>query len=258
MDYGTRQVGWSANPPVGQSVTSGAALNADLFSLDVSQFRSVSAQLTGTWVGTVAWQGSNDNVNWVAVSAPSVGATGSPFVTSASANGMWLIPVSFRFLRLRLTAYTSGTVFADAFAYYDDRTIGQISGSIPLSSAASILQVPSATAGGFNTTHHLVSAATTNATSVKASGGTIGLIAVSNKNAAPVYFKLYNKASAPTVGTDTPVMTILVPTNSTVTVPHPTGLRLATGIAFALTTGLAVADTGAVTAGDVVTHISYV
>lgn len=259
MDYGYRAIAWSANPPSGQSVNSASALNVDLLDIDATQFRAISAQITGTFSGTVSWQGSNDGgVTWVALSAPSVAATGSSYVASTTAPGMWLIPVSCRRVRLRMTAYTSGTASLDAIGYYDDRNIGQVTGSFPLSSTTNVLQIPSATAGGFNTTHHLVSAASTNPTSVKGSAGTIGLITVSNKNAAPVYFKLYNKASAPTVGTDTPVMTILVPTNNTVTVPHATGLRLSTGIAYALTTGLAVADTGAVTAGDVAVHISYV
>jgi hypothetical protein len=102
-------------------------------------------------------------------------------------------------------------------------------------------------AQGASTTHHLISAATTNATSVKASAGCINTLQVSNANAAIRYLKLYNKASAPTVGTDTPVMTILLPASSNQTIGcGPYGIRFTTGIAYALTTGMAVADTGAV------------
>lgn len=57
----------------------------------------------------------------------------------------------------------------------------------------------------------LTSAATTNATSVKTTGGTIYNIVASNTGVTDVYLKIYNKASAPTVGTDIPVYTCVIP-----------------------------------------------
>jgi hypothetical protein len=117
--------------------------------------------------------------------------------------------------------------------------------------------VPSASQGA-STTHHLISAASTNATSVKASNGTISSGCVSNLNAAARYFKLYNKASAPTVGTDTPVLTLYLRPTANEQIPTGEGgFRLSTGIAYALTTGIAVADTGAVAASEHSVHIAY-
>lgn len=117
--------------------------------------------------------------------------------------------------------------------------------------------VPSS-AQGSSTTHHAISAATTNATSVKASAGTCNTISCGNINAAVRYLKLYNKASAPTVGTDTPVATIVLKINETTTVDcGPFGRRFATGIAYAITTGIAVADTGAVAAAEHAVEITY-
>jgi len=55
------------------------------------------------------------------------------------------------------------------------------------------------------------SAATTNATSAKASAGEVHVILATNTTATVKYLKLYNKASAPTVGTDTPILTIALP-----------------------------------------------
>jgi len=117
------------------------------------------------------------------------------------------------------------------------------------------------TAGGY-TPYKLVSAATTNATSVKASAGTVGYIAVSNVNAAARYLKLYNKASAPTVGTDTPVHTFIIPGNtagagSNIMLP-PQGIAFSTGIAFALTTEATDAGTTAVAANEIVVNLGYV
>ena len=107
--------------------------------------------------------------------------------------------------------------------------------------------------------NRLISAATTNATLVRAGPGQIlGLIA-SNSNAAMRYFKLYNKATAPTVGTDIPLFTIGIPGNGAKDIVSLDnfiqGFNL--GIGFALTAAAADADTGAVAAGEIVVNVFY-
>lgn len=116
-------------------------------------------------------------------------------------------------------------------------------------------------AADVGTLFRLVSAASTNATSVKASAGTLYALLVVNLNAAVRYLKLYNKASAPTVGTDTPVATIPIPASTTgagVMVPLGPGADFATGIALATTTGAADSDTGAVAANEIFVFGVYV
>lgn len=114
------------------------------------------------------------------------------------------------------------------------------------------------TSSGFGTLYHLISAATTNATSVKASAGVVGSITATNGSAAIKFLKLYNKASAPTVGTDTPVMTIGVPAGNTVVIENPAGIRFSTGIALATTGLITVADTTAVALSDLAISLAYV
>jgi hypothetical protein len=113
------------------------------------------------------------------------------------------------------------------------------------------------TSGGF-TPGKLISAATTNATSVKGSAGTLGFLAASNINASPRYLKLYDKATSPTVGSDTPVAVFVIPGATTGTGTNlalPTyGLQFTLGIALAITTGVADADTGAVAASEIVVN----
>lgn len=111
-----------------------------------------------------------------------------------------------------------------------------------------------ATAGGISTFGRLVSAAaSTNATSVKASAGRVYAITAYNAAATVRYLKLYNKASAPTVGTDVPVLTIAFgPLQQLSLTLMDVGIYFSTGIAYALTTGSADSDTGALTAADVV------
>ena len=113
-----------------------------------------------------------------------------------------------------------------------------------------------ATAGG--SMYHLVSAATTNATSVKASAGSLlGYMLTNNHASAIRYVKFYNKASAPTVGTDTPVLIIGIPAGGSANISFATPIPFSTGIAFATTTGMANADTGAVALSEVSVGLIY-
>mgnify|MGYP003647344355 CR=1 FL=1 len=107
------------------------------------------------------------------------------------------------------------------------------------------------------TTATLISAATTNATSTKASAGKLYGYALFNANAAARYVKFYNKASAPTVGTDVAVLVILVPAGGGANLDIPVGLNFSTGIAFATTTGAATADTGAVAVSEILVNFWY-
>lgn len=125
--------------------------------------------------------------------------------------------------------------------------------TVPVSQAA-------ATTGGY-TPGKLISANTTNATVIKASAGTLGSLTLFNTNAAAMYVKFYNKATAPTVGTDPPVATYLIPGGTAgagVCVPLPSqGLAFSAGISFATTTGIADSDTAAVAANEIIVNYGY-
>lgn len=101
------------------------------------------------------------------------------------------------------------------------------------------------------TTSFTNSAASTNATVTKGSAGTVWSIIASNINAAVRYLKVYNKATAPTVGSDTPVLVIPIPAGGTVQFDGGSnGIRFATGIGWALTTGAADSDSTGVAASE--------
>jgi hypothetical protein len=119
-----------------------------------------------------------------------------------------------------------------------------------------LVQDVAGTSGG-STASHTMSAASTNANSLKASAGMVYGLSISNANASARYFKLYNKASSPTVGTDTPILTLQVPGNGTVIRAYPVGLVLGTGIAWACTGGIADSDTTAIGANDCSIDIDY-
>lgn len=140
-------------------------------------------------------------------------------------------------------------------------------GSIPAAahgtdSIAAVLAPLTAPPTGFTALSALkvISAASTNATSVKGSAGQLYWLHVVNTNAAARFLKLYNKATAPTVGTDVPIHTFAIPGNTggagfVIALPVP--ITFATGIALALTTGVADADAGAVAANEIVVNGGY-
>lgn len=102
------------------------------------------------------------------------------------------------------------------------------------------------------------STASTNATLIKGSSANVNSIVVANVRNSNVFLKLYNKATAPNVGTDTPSMTIVIPANLTLSVPcGPFGIRFPLGLGMGLTTGIPVNSTGAVAVDDAHVSISY-
>lgn|SRR5574341_257875 len=106
-----------------------------------------------------------------------------------------------------------------------------------------------------------LSTADTNLATVKASPGSIYAILATNTNAAARYLKLYNKAANPTLASDTPLWTVAIPgaaAGAGVALPLPAGLDFSTGIALAITTGVADTDTGALAANEVIVNLAYV
>lgn len=100
------------------------------------------------------------------------------------------------------------------------------------------------------TANMLTTAATTNGTSVKTAAATLYGCCVTNPSASPIYLKLYNKASAPTVGTDVPVMTIPVAAGSFLAFDTGrVGARFGAGLALAVTGAMVATDTTAIAAG---------
>ena len=127
-------------------------------------------------------------------------------------------------------------------------------------SAAAIKVVPSASINGGATPGKLISAASNNATSVKGSAGTVYYIHATNNHATNwAYLKLYNKASAPTVGSDTPVQVFGIPPATGFNVPlGPNGAKFTTGIALAIVQGIADSDNTSTAANQVNLAYGYV
>jgi hypothetical protein len=118
---------------------------------------------------------------------------------------------------------------------------------------------PSTQAGTLS--HSAILANSTNATSVKASAGTLFEISVYNNSATIAYLKLYNSATAPTCGSGTPVARYLIPGASSggagSNVNITLGKSFGTGIAYCVTTGIGDTDTTAVAANAYLVNLTY-
>ena len=124
----------------------------------------------------------------------------------------------------------------------------------------SVIEKANSTGANGTTPYKLISLATTNANVVKASAGNLYTIVAIGQTSTIKYLKLYNKATAPIVGTDIPVMTIPVPANTQgagLAIPFSFGVNFPLGIGIAITSGSADNDNSSVGAGDVIVNLTY-
>ena len=246
------------------------SINTDLIVLDCQGLEGVSIQCVSmgtSGVVTPAW--SNDGATYVAATIMTpAGAAATTF----NAAGLWTTPVLARFLRLRLTtAATAGTtslqVRGAVQASNYPVAAQPISGTVSISGAPTLgagsnlaadfgLQAR-ANATGAAAVAKVASAASTNATSVKASAGRVLGWQLTNTTAAVKVVRLYNLASAPTVGTSVPVYNIVLPANASISASFPVGIGHAAGISYAITNAIADLDATAVSANDVIGAIYY-
>lgn len=108
-------------------------------------------------------------------------------------------------------------------------------------------------AGRVPTNLNFTSTAGTNARSIVTSGRWLQEVTITNPTTTAAYLKVYDKATAPTVGTDVPRFGIPIPALSTIVTDWgANGKAMSNGIGIALTGGIALLDTSAAVAGIVV------
>jgi hypothetical protein len=171
--------------------------------------------------------------------------------------------------------YTHDTALGTITAVAGPMSLGRASTATPTAVSAdddgvalwatrngALVTVPAASVVGGATPGKLVSAASTNATNIKNAAGKLLMLTASNVNAAARYLKVYNTSGAPTVGTDVPVGTFIIPGNTAgagTNIPIPaTGINLSTGISIALTTEATDAGTTGVAANEIVVNYAYI
>ena len=225
---------------------------------DVSRASNVMAFCTGTFSGVnVTFEGSlatsGDN-NWFGLQAVRSNAniveTATGTLSAQTAYGWELSVNALKRIRVRATARVSGTQswrFVQGTYATEPIPASQATANQPVTST---LLTPTAAS--------VATTASTNAAVVKATAGTLFNVSASNPTATPAFVKLYNKSTAPTVGTDVPLITIPVAANSAVSFDLGSlGARFGSGIGRAVTGAIAATDTTNAVAG-VQVLISYV
>jgi hypothetical protein len=105
-----------------------------------------------------------------------------------------------------------------------------------------------------------ISLASTNANVINAQQAKLYVVSAIGLTSTVRYLKFYDSDVAPTVGTDTPVLTIPVPANTQgagIVIPFNIPIDFSIGLSFAITSGSADNDTGSVGAGDVIVNLTY-
>lgn len=241
---------------------------------DVSRASNVMAFCTGTFAGVnVTFEGSleaSGETNWFGVQAVRTNAntieTATGVLAAQPVYGWELSVNALARVRVRCTARTSGTQsWRLKLGTYATEPIpaAQVTATQPVSGTVTA----TVTAGTVNpvvpaTPYFLNSAASTNGGLILTGTSNASSFYATNEGASTAYIKLYNKASAPTVGTDIPEMIIPVPAavGGVPGVANPNigfhGFRFALGLAIAITRNAVHTDTTAIGAGEVKVKIS--
>lgn len=100
--------------------------------------------------------------------------------------------------------------------------------------------------------HRTVSAASTNEQVIATSPVYFAGGIFTNTTAGAKFVKYYNKATAPTVGTDIPLLTISIPANDSKVIELQDGVYFSNGISMAITGAGADSDTTNTAANDII------
>jgi len=254
-----------------------AAGNDLLASLDVSLYKFLSFQTLGTWAGTVTFQASNDNGTWSNVVAQDIGEDITPYRSSLTGNALVKIPVLAKYLRIRCTAYTSGTIEGICFGYKEVNDTGQISATgeitvaagqtISLDAGANSIGTVAlaggsqiALAAGSNIVGSVFlatdptplitdfytaadGAVNVNSRSIRGQACVLRAIVMTNYTATARHVKIYNTAGVPVAGVGTPVIVLSLPAGGTLGYPLPfEGLAFSNGIGMTMVLGAANGD----------------
>ncbi len=244
-----------------QLVVVGSATWAGPVIGDLVNLVGVRDNTTGATLGVDgAWKIANIATTNLTLVLPFAGSMTLPAdFASTNCGGGVIKRTDLRISYVRAFEYTRGRVEVLA------RPAGDISGALPVAiqggTLPTVTGITTITTAGTPaapaTAYFVNSAASTNGALILT--GTSGLQAffANNIGASDAWVKLYNKATAPTVGTDVPEMVIRVPANGQVELtPGFNGYRFPLGLGIAITGAAADTDTTAVAAGQVKVKIS--
>jgi hypothetical protein len=144
--------------------------------------------------------------------------------------------------------------------------LSALTGAIPAQTVPGIdigATEPFASTLGGATPFHIIAGASNNATLISAGAHTIYEAQLSGVGSAPGYLKFYDKATAPTCGTDVPIKVLAIPAASTAAngggsnVVTVVGVKVTAGLGICVVTGIADTDNVAVAAATFNINFDY-
>jgi hypothetical protein len=232
-----------------------AALN-DQIDVACDNYDWVTFDASGSFSMTITVTASVDGVTFRAI--PLIGIAGA-FNSSGQTTGAgsFAIPVTgIKTIRIKATAYTSGTATITANAAAGDGGIAftQIAGNPVISGATA---ASSSQTAPFNR-HRALSAASDTPTNVKNSATNLAYCYVANDGGTKAFLKFYDKATAPS-NADTPVATILLPPGSGQVIVNDALLRhpFTLGLGYRMVGLIADNDNTALAAAQATLNLLY-
>jgi hypothetical protein len=245
---------------------------------------SVAVAWSGTWTGSLFVEGTVDGSTWTTLDLWQESLeTWIAGNISGGTNSSWWVELVGAMVQLRVSstaAAWTGTANVTVLATNQGMHTPEYAGGLNVTAPPNAiymggvdpngkLQGLSVDASGVQNTHvtpqttggltvsRFLSAASTNALNAKASAGQVYGWSLQNNTATARFVKLYNKATSPTVGTDTPFMTLMVPPNSGNNLLGEIGIPFSLGISVAITANPADSDTTVVGSNDVIFNLFY-
>lgn len=187
--------------------TNFAAVN-DALTLDVANLSSVRFEISGVYNFTLVFESLGmDGSTWFPMQVVTVNSN-TVATSHSTANATQAYEASCNTVskvRVRVSAFTSAGAhsvgIAGSSAEIEPAPVAQIAGTVPVSGSTTATPVT-------GTAYALTTAATTNGALIITGAKRLAELSISNPTATAAFVKLYNKATAPTVGTDVPVKTI--------------------------------------------------
>lgn len=246
--------------------TADLAAVASVLTVDVAEASNVMVHLknvgTATMsAGTFVFEGSIDSTNgtdgtWFSLQAVRSNAntietsvTNPALAANAGMAYSWELSVNaVKWFRIRTTVATTASSTARWTCIRGSYATEPVPAIQTHGVTGSVTATPATGTG-----YALTTAASTNAAVIKSTAGTMYEVSVFNPTAATIYAKFYNKATAPTVGTDVPILVVPVAPNALASMDlGAVGKRFSAGIGIATTAGPASTDAVAIAAGAII------
>lgn len=227
------------------------ALNA-VATLNLSGNAGFAADVRGTFVGTITFQGSVDGTNWVTLAMmPAGSAANVASQTTTTAVGAFVGNAAGMLqARVQMTAYTSGTATVTLRGMQTTGMVfnlpsGATTQSVTLQTSTNVVgdvgMVYRTNASGAASSASILSPATPAGATIKGSAGRVIGCFLTNTAAAVRSVKFFNATSV-TMGTTAAVFEIDLPQNGMGYFDLPGGISFATGAMWAVTSAKGLTD----------------